>query len=134
METKTENIANSIASLCIVFGYANVSKDKASIRGKVVIPFRKKETFYNCNTCDIKRYVYDFICNNVVDFYSYHGENIVMANYNHFNNILTLRMGSTLEITPWIRGWGPDVEVMEPQGLREEFAEYARRLHLTYCE
>jgi proteasome accessory factor B len=24
---------------------------------------------------------------------------------------LTLQVGSTLEMTPWIRGWGPDVEV-----------------------
>ncbi|MBT9166300.1 MAG: hypothetical protein DDT25_00983 [Chloroflexi bacterium] len=25
--------------------------------------------------------------------------------------LLTVRIGSTLEIMPWIRGWGPDVEV-----------------------
>ena len=48
--------------------------------------------------------------------------------------ILTLRVGSTLEITPWIRGWGSDVEVIEPQGLREEFRGYAHRIHLIYCE
>ncbi|MBN2074340.1 MAG: WYL domain-containing protein [Dehalococcoidales bacterium] len=39
--------------------------------------------------------------------------------------IMTLRIGNTLEITPWIRGWGPDVEVLEPNELREKFTDYA---------
>ncbi|MFO8010421.1 MAG: WYL domain-containing transcriptional regulator [Dehalococcoidia bacterium] len=48
--------------------------------------------------------------------------------------LLTLRVASTLEMTPWLRGWGPDVEVLEPESLRSEFAEYARRLHDMYGE
>jgi len=46
--------------------------------------------------------------------------------------LLTVRVGSTLEMTPWIRGWGPDVEVLEPQELRKQFSKYARRLAEMY--
>jgi len=46
--------------------------------------------------------------------------------------LLTVRIGSTLEITPWIRGWGPDVEVLAPSSLREQFIQYARRLWEIY--
>ncbi len=46
--------------------------------------------------------------------------------------IVTMRVGSTIEMTPWIRGWGPDVEVLAPQELRREFAEYAHRLSEVY--
>jgi len=46
----------------------------------------------------------------------------------------TATVGNTLEMTPWIRGWGPDAEVLKPQELREAFCEYARQLHHTYCE
>jgi predicted DNA-binding transcriptional regulator YafY len=46
--------------------------------------------------------------------------------------LFTVRVGSTLEMTPWIRGWGPDVEVLEPEALREEFKKWAERLHNMY--
>jgi proteasome accessory factor B len=46
--------------------------------------------------------------------------------------LLTVRVGSTLEMTPWIRGWGPDVEVLAPQSLREEFRGWARQLQEIY--
>ena len=46
--------------------------------------------------------------------------------------ILTLQVGSTLEMTPWIRGWGPDVEVMEPTELRLQFTEWAKELGEMY--
>lgn len=46
--------------------------------------------------------------------------------------VLTVRVSSTLEMTPWIRGWGPDVEVLSPASLREEFADYAQRLGEIY--
>lgn len=46
--------------------------------------------------------------------------------------IMTVRIGSTLEITPWIRGWGPDVEVLEPEELRNEFKVWAKELDRMY--
>jgi predicted DNA-binding transcriptional regulator YafY len=46
--------------------------------------------------------------------------------------VLTVRVGSVLEMTPWIRGWGPDVEVLEPQELRKEFCVWANELHKMY--
>jgi proteasome accessory factor B len=46
--------------------------------------------------------------------------------------ILTLQVGSALEMTPWIRGWGRDVEVLEPSELREQFKEWARELGWMY--
>jgi len=36
------------------------------------------------------------------------------------------------EMLPWIRGWGAAVEVLEPQGLREELKREARRLVNIY--
>jgi predicted DNA-binding transcriptional regulator YafY len=52
------------------------------------------------------------------------------------------RRGDVLEVTGtvtaskrlrwWLRSFGPDVEVLEPQALREELAEEARALHAQY--
>ncbi|MHB8194442.1 MAG: WYL domain-containing protein, partial [Bellilinea sp.] len=39
------------------------------------------------------------------------------------------------EMMPWIRGWGADVEVLEPEGLREVIkAEVIRLHHVYYAE
>lgn len=46
--------------------------------------------------------------------------------------IMTLRVGSTLEMTPWIRGWGPDVEVLGPDELRQEFRRWAKQMAGIY--
>lgn len=46
--------------------------------------------------------------------------------------ILTLTVGSALEMTPWLRGWGADVEVLEPQSLRHEFVHWAKELSRIY--
>ena len=48
--------------------------------------------------------------------------------------ILILKVGSTLEITPWIRGWGSDVEVLEPAELRYQFKNWAKELGKMYSE
>ncbi len=45
---------------------------------------------------------------------------------------LKLKVGSLLEITPWIRSWGPDVEVIEPITLRNEFKKWADQLNKIY--
>jgi len=34
-----------------------------------------------------------------------------------------VRVAHTLEMKPWIRGWGPDCEVLAPEELRKEVAE-----------
>lgn len=48
---------------------------------------------------------------------------------------LTLSVPSLVEILPWIRSWGPDVEVLRPQALRELVAEEATALVRLYrCE
>lgn len=39
--------------------------------------------------------------------------------------ILTLEIGHTLELEPWIRSWGPAVEVLEPESLRRSIASQA---------
>lgn len=41
-------------------------------------------------------------------------------------------IGDITEIRPWIRGWGADCEVLEPQELRDEMTREVRRLALTY--
>lgn len=39
--------------------------------------------------------------------------------------VLTLEIGHTLELEPWIRSWGPAVEVLEPESLRRSIASQA---------
>jgi proteasome accessory factor B len=46
--------------------------------------------------------------------------------------IMTVRVGSVLEMTPWIRGWGVDVEVLQPDSLRNEFKIWAKELDGMY--
>ena len=46
--------------------------------------------------------------------------------------ILTLKVGSTLEMTPWIRGWGSDVEVIAPVEFREQFKEWSKQQYELY--
>jgi len=46
--------------------------------------------------------------------------------------LFTVRVGSLLEIRPWIRQWGADVEVLGPAALRAEIAAEARALMRVY--
>lgn len=48
--------------------------------------------------------------------------------------VLSMRVGSLLEMTPWIRSWGPEVEVLEPASLRKDFAGWAGRLMEMYAD
>lgn len=41
---------------------------------------------------------------------------------------LVLPLNSTLEVLPWILGWGPVVEVVEPADLRRMVADAARKM------
>jgi predicted DNA-binding transcriptional regulator YafY len=45
---------------------------------------------------------------------------------------LKLKIGSLMEIAPWIRSWGPDVEVLSPPELREQFGNWANELNAIY--
>jgi len=47
--------------------------------------------------------------------------------------ILSVRVAMPLEMKPWIRGWGCDVEVLEPEELRTEIAGEARRTAEVYA-
>ena len=42
------------------------------------------------------------------------------------------RVAEPQEMLPWVRGWGADVEVVEPGALREQMAGEARRVAETY--
>jgi len=46
---------------------------------------------------------------------------------------LTLRLSSTLEIQPWILGWGPKVKVLAPAALAESIATSARKMAAHYA-
>jgi proteasome accessory factor B len=46
--------------------------------------------------------------------------------------VMTLRVSHTLEMVPWIRGWGPDCEVIEPEALRRQIAEDMRAAAEVY--
>jgi predicted DNA-binding transcriptional regulator YafY len=45
---------------------------------------------------------------------------------------ITLQIGSTLELIPWIRGWGASVEVIEPLELREQLITEAHAVLELY--
>jgi len=42
------------------------------------------------------------------------------------------RVSTPQEMLPWIRGWGADVEVLEPEGLRNALEREARRMARLY--
>ncbi|HUW14960.1 MAG TPA: WYL domain-containing protein, partial [Anaerolineae bacterium] len=42
------------------------------------------------------------------------------------------RVAEPQEMLPWIRGWGADVEVVEPKDVRDRMAGEARRLAEVY--
>ena len=44
----------------------------------------------------------------------------------------TAHVAEWRELVPWVRGWGADVEVLEPEGLRAELVREARRLSGLY--
>ena len=46
--------------------------------------------------------------------------------------VLTMQVASPLEVTPWIRGWGPDVEVVEPAELRDQFRRWSEECYRLY--
>jgi CRISPR-associated endonuclease/helicase Cas3 len=48
--------------------------------------------------------------------------------------VLTVRVAHPLEMKPWIRGWGPDCEVLAPAWLRADVAEEMRRAAEAYGE
>lgn len=41
-------------------------------------------------------------------------------------------VADTLDLLPWVRGWGADVEVLEPEGLRAELKLTAQDLAMQY--
>jgi predicted DNA-binding transcriptional regulator YafY len=46
--------------------------------------------------------------------------------------IWSVQVADTVDIMPWIRGWGADVEVLAPEELRQEVAGEAARLARIY--
>ena len=44
----------------------------------------------------------------------------------------TVKVAGTVEITPWILGWGAEVEVLAPPELRERIAATAQRMGALY--
>ena len=42
--------------------------------------------------------------------------------------LMTVKVTGTIEITPWILGWGESVEVLAPKDLREKIAAVASRM------
>jgi predicted DNA-binding transcriptional regulator YafY len=48
--------------------------------------------------------------------------------------VLSVRVGATLEMKPWILQWGPHCEVLSPPELRAEIAEEMRRAAEVYME
>jgi CRISPR-associated endonuclease/helicase Cas3 len=46
--------------------------------------------------------------------------------------LLEFHVADTLDLLPWIRSWGADAEVLEPEGLRNAFAREAQSLAKLY--
>ncbi|MFO7167418.1 MAG: WYL domain-containing protein [Chloroflexota bacterium] len=47
---------------------------------------------------------------------------------------MTLHVGGVREIRSWVLSWGADVEVVEPQALRDDVADHARRMLAQYSD
>jgi CRISPR-associated endonuclease Cas3-HD len=43
-----------------------------------------------------------------------------------------VQVADTLDLLPWIRSWGADAEVLEPEGLRDELMKETKRLTRIY--
>ena len=43
-----------------------------------------------------------------------------------------MNLPSLLEITPWVRGWGPEAVVVGPQALRDEIASSLKAAAANY--
>lgn len=43
-----------------------------------------------------------------------------------------VQVADTLDLVPWVRSWGADCEVLEPEGLRRELKSEARRIAKVY--
>jgi predicted DNA-binding transcriptional regulator YafY len=48
--------------------------------------------------------------------------------------IWSVQIAGTLELVSWIRGWGHEVEVLEPESLRQEIADSLHRAAQRYKE
>ncbi len=48
--------------------------------------------------------------------------------------LVTLRVTSSVEMRPWILGWGGDVEVLAPEQLREAIARSVREASARYAD
>lgn len=48
--------------------------------------------------------------------------------------LFTVRVGETLELKPWVRQWGADVEVLAPEAFREEIKQEVRALAERYSD
>ncbi len=46
--------------------------------------------------------------------------------------LFTVKVGSTQELKPWVRGWGAAVEVLSPSTFREEVIEEVREMARIY--
>ena len=46
--------------------------------------------------------------------------------------LFTVYVGSTMELKPWVRQWGADVEVISPPKFREEMIEEVRQMAKAY--
>lgn len=46
--------------------------------------------------------------------------------------LFSVKIGSTQEIRPWVRGWGAAVEVLEPVSFREEMIEEVQEMTRIY--
>lgn len=46
--------------------------------------------------------------------------------------LFTVRIGGTLELKPWVRQWGADVEVLAPESFRTEIASEVQALAARY--
>ena len=55
-----------------------------------------------------------------------------LSDYDADNVLLEAKTADSRQLRWWLRGFGDDVEVLEPAALREEFAEMAKKLAGIY--
>jgi predicted DNA-binding transcriptional regulator YafY len=139
-----------VGGLVYLVGVAEGKRDAILYRlDRVTVATLQAESFTYPRTFSLDDYVkrqrqFDFFPDGNIQlklrFHDNAGDHLLESRMSEGQQVQ--RIGDTLEVTGtvmssqrlrwWIRSFGPQVEVLEPEDLREEFAEEARKLYDSY--
>lgn len=71
-----------------------------------------------------------YAINNLLESPMSRDQKVVRENDN--SSVLTATVRDTQQLRSWLKGFGDQVEILEPEGLREEFRTMSTNLHTVY--